>query len=228
MVVQECERFMSTSAGKNYILNPTGQKRIAEVNWNKTDFEKEISARVDLYVTEYLQSDTVLQKFKKIAEEINDFRQKIISSLEQIEGEWARLKPNVEETESSNFLRQLAFSLRFPVTLFGSIIFAISAFIGKVTKTSNETDDEYYRCIKAVPKRMYILLENKCGSNISTMIEKVTNEHFQCIEELKEILFQISLNRTQILANRQALLNLKTKIITMENLVTELREGLNS
>lgn len=240
IVVQECERFMSTSGGKYDILNPTGRERIANVNWNKTNFEKEISARVDMYVVEYLQSDNVLEKFKKIAEEINDFRQKIISSLEQMESEWARLKPNVEETESSTFLIQLglltspvwiaalAFGLGLPAAVFGGLLFVFSSFLGLVTKTSKDIDDEYYKCIKAVPKRMYILLENKCGSNISTMIKKVTKELLQHIEALKERLNQISEKRIQILENREVLLDLDTKINTMERFVIQLREDLNS
>lgn len=231
---------MSTSAGKYDILNPTGRKKIAEVDWNKTDFEKEISTRVDLYVVEYLQSDRVLEKFKKIAEEINEFRQKIISSLEEMESEWARLKPIVEETESSTFLIQLglftspvwiaalAFGFGIPAAVFGGILFAVSSFFGWVTKTSKEIDDEYNRCINAVPKRMHTLLENKCGSNISTMIEKVTKDLFQCIEALKERLNQISVKRIQIIANREVLLSLDTKINTMEKFVLKLREDLNS
>lgn len=231
---------MSTSGGKNDILNPTGRTRIDKVDWYENNFEKEISARVDLYVVEYLQSDKVLEKFKKIAEEINEFRQKIISSLEKMESEWARLKPNVEETESSTFLIQLglltspvwiaalAFGLGIPAAVFGGILFVLSSLFGRVTKTSKEIDDEYYRCIEAVPKRMYILLENKCGSNISTMIEKVTKDLFQCIEALKERLNQISEKRIQILENREVLLNLDTKINTMERFVIQLREDLNS
>lgn len=169
---------MSTSAGKYDVLNPSGRKPIDKVDWNRTDFEKEISARVDLYVVEYLQSNRVLKKFKKIAEEINDFRQKIISSLEKMESEWAKLKPNVEETESSTYLIQLglltspvwiaalAFGFGIPAAVFGSIFFAVSSFFNWVTKTSKEIDDEYNRCIMAVPKRMNTLLEDKCGSNI--------------------------------------------------------------
>lgn len=231
---------MSTSGGIYDILNPTGRKRIAEVDWSKTDLEKEISARVDLYVAKYLQSYKVLEKFKKIAEEISDFRQKIVSSLEQMESEWARLKPNVEETESSTFLIQLglltspvwitalAFGLGLPPAEFGGILFAVSSLFGWVTKTSKEIEDEYNKCIKAVPKRMYTLLEVKYGSNIRTMIEKITKELFQYIEALEERLNQISEKRTQMLANREALLSLDTKINTMEKLVLMLRENLNS
>lgn len=231
---------MSTSAGKNDILNPTGRKPIAEVNWNKTDFEKEIKARVDLYVVTYLQSDSVLKKFKKIAEEINDFRQKIISSLEEMESEWARLKPNVEETESSPFLIQLGlltspvwiaaltFGFGIPAAVFGSILFVVSSLFNWVTKTSKEIDDEYNKCIMAVPERMDTLLEKNCGSNIRKMIEKVTKELLQHIEALTERLNQISEKRIQILANREVLLSLDPKINTMEKFVLKLREDLNS
>lgn len=231
---------MSTSAGKYDVLNPSGRKPIDKVDWNRTDFEKEISARVDLYVVEYLQSNRVLKKFKKIAEEINDFRQKIISSLEKMESEWAKLKPNVEETESSTYLIQLglltspvwiaalAFGFGIPAAVFGSIFFAVSSFFNWVTKTSKEIDDEYNRCIMAVPKRMNTLLEDKCGSNIRKMIEKVTKELLQHIEALTERLNQISEKRVQILANREVLLSLNPKINTMERFVMQLRTDLNS
>lgn len=61
-IVRESEEYMSTSAGKYDVLNPSGRKPIDKVDWNRTDFEKEISARVDLYVVEYLQSNRVLKK----------------------------------------------------------------------------------------------------------------------------------------------------------------------
>lgn len=230
---------MSTVAGKYTILNPRGRKPIAEVNWNKTNFEKEIRVRVDLYVVEFLQSRDVLEKFKEIAEEIKEFRQNIISSLEEMEGEWAQLKPDVEETESSTFLIQiglltspiwiaaLAFGFGIPAAVFGGIIFALSSFLGWVTKTPKDIDDAYNKCIKSVPKRMHILLEKQCGSNITTMIEKVTNELIQYTEALNERLHQLSEKRNEILANRNVFLRLKTQINTMEKSVTKLREDLN-
>lgn len=76
IIIQECEGFMSTPTGKYEILNPKGRRPISQVDWNKTDFEKEIRTRVDLYAVEYLQSDRVLEKFRNIVDEINGFRKK--------------------------------------------------------------------------------------------------------------------------------------------------------
>lgn len=45
---------MSTDAGRDKILNPPGRTPITKVDWNKTDFEKEIEARVDSHVENYL------------------------------------------------------------------------------------------------------------------------------------------------------------------------------
>lgn len=230
---------MSTSAGKYNVLNPTGRKPIAEVNWNKTDFEKEIWTRVDLYVVEFLKSEGVLKKFTEITEEIREFRQKIMASLDVMDNEWARLNPDDEETESSTFLIQLglltspvwitALALGFgiPAAIFGGIVFAISSLFGLVVKTPKEIDDEYYKCIKSVPGRMHTLLEKQCGSNIRSMINKVTNELFQYAEALNERLHQISENRNEILANRKELICLVTQINTMGKCVTKLREDLN-
>lgn len=238
-VVQECERSMSTSAGKYDVLNPKGRKPIAEVDWNKTNFEKEIRARVDLYVVEFLKSEGVLKKFKEISEEIREFRQKIKSSLEVMENKWARLNPDVEETESSTFLIQLglltspvwivalAFGFGIPAAIIGTIVFAVSSFFGLVVKTTKEIDDEYYKCIKSVPERMHTLLEKQCGSNIRLMVERVTKELLQDAEALNERLHQISEKRNEILANRKGLLRLVTQINTMETSVTKLREDLN-
>lgn len=56
---------LSTPTGKYEILNPKGRRPISQVDKNKTDFEKEIRTRVDLYAVEYLQSDRVLENFRK-------------------------------------------------------------------------------------------------------------------------------------------------------------------
>lgn len=107
-----------------------------------------------------------------------------------MESEWVRLKFNVEEIELLNFFIQFGlfiffvwivvfvFGFGFFVVVFGGIFFVVSLFFGWVMKILKEIDDEYYRCIKVVLKRMYIFFENKCGLNISIMIEKVMKDFF--------------------------------------------------
>lgn len=62
-IAQECYDYMSTSAGKEKVLNPPKRTPIAGVNWGTTDFEKEIEARVDLYVEKFL---AIRWSFKKV------------------------------------------------------------------------------------------------------------------------------------------------------------------
>lgn len=61
-ITQECYDYMSTSAGRKKVLDPPDRIPIADINWGTTDFEKEIEARVDLYVEKFLQSDGVLKR----------------------------------------------------------------------------------------------------------------------------------------------------------------------
>lgn len=98
---------MSTSSGKEKVLNPPERTPIADVNWGTTDFEKEIEARVDLYVETYLQSDGVLKRYESIQKEINTFCEQVISDLSKMEKEWIETIPNTWSFSPTNVLLSL-------------------------------------------------------------------------------------------------------------------------
>lgn len=85
---------MLTDAGKERVLNRPDRTPIAKVNWGTTDFEKEIEARVDLYVEKFLQSDGVLKRYECIQIEINTFCEQVISDLSLMEKEWIETLPD--------------------------------------------------------------------------------------------------------------------------------------
>lgn len=64
---------MLTAAGKDKVLNPLGHKPIMKIDWQPNVFTKKVQERVKMYVSEYLQSKDVLQKFRKIKDETASF-----------------------------------------------------------------------------------------------------------------------------------------------------------
>lgn len=93
---------MSTSVGKEKVLNPPNRTRIADVNWGTVDFEKEIEVRVDLYVEKYLQSDGVLKIYENIQIEIDTFCEQVISDLSGMENEWIKNIPDTSSVSLTN------------------------------------------------------------------------------------------------------------------------------
>lgn len=93
---------MSTSVGKEKVLNPPNRTPIAEVNWGTVDFEKEIEVRVDLYVEKYLQSDGVLKIYENIQIEIDTFCEQVISDLSRMENEWIKNIPDTSSVSLTN------------------------------------------------------------------------------------------------------------------------------
>lgn len=98
---------MSTSAGRERVLNPPNKTPIANINWGTTDFEKEIEARVDLYVEKFLQSDGVMKRYESIQIEINTFCEQVISDLSGMEKEWIESFPDTWSFSPTNVLLSL-------------------------------------------------------------------------------------------------------------------------
>lgn len=69
---------MLTTEGKEKVLNPQGRKPIAKIDWQPNVYTEKVQERIRMYVSEYLQSKDVLQKFRKIKEETSSFYQKVI------------------------------------------------------------------------------------------------------------------------------------------------------
>lgn len=158
---------MSTSAGRERVLNPPNKTPIADINWGTTDFEKEIEARVDLYVEKFLQSDGVLKRFESIQIEINTFCEQVISDLSGMEKEWIETFPDTWAFSPTNVLLSLGV-LTSPVWMaalavgFGlaaafaaGVAFLIGTFLGWFTsKTDKEINDEYNKHLAKIRRKI--------------------------------------------------------------------------
>lgn len=82
---QACYDYMLTPAGKEKVLNPAGFKPILKIDWQPNIFTEKVQKRVGIYVSEYLQSKDVLQRFRKLRDEIVSFYKKVSYDLSEIE-----------------------------------------------------------------------------------------------------------------------------------------------
>lgn len=233
---------MSTSAGKEKVLNPPNRTPIAGVNWGMTDFEKEIEGRVDLYVEKYLQSDGVLKIYESIQKEINTFCEQVISDLSGMEKEWIETIPSSWSFSPTNVLVSLGV-LTSPVWMaalavgFGLAAAALAGFallVGAIwgwftSKTDEEIDYEYNKHLEKIRRKICDHLDKNCGVVIIKLIDKVTGDVLpKKLQTFKTMIQQISETKEKIKANQKRLKLNAVKIRNMEDTVTKLSECLNS
>lgn len=241
-IAQECYDYMSTSAGKEKVLNPPNRTPIAGVNWGMTDFEKEIEGRVDLYVEKYLQSDGVLKIYESIQKEINTFCEQVISDLSGMEKEWIETIPSSWSFSPTNVLVSLGV-LTSPVWMaalavgFGLAAAALAGFallVGAIwgwftSKTDEEIDYEYNKHLEKIRRKICDHLDKNCGVVIIKLIDKVTGDVLpKKLQTFKTMIQQISETKEKIKANQKRLKLNAVKIRNMEDTVTKLSECLNS
>lgn len=241
-IAQECYDYMSTSAGRTKVLNPPDRTPIADINWGTTDFEKEIEARVDLYVEKFLQSDGVLKRYECIQIEINKFCEQVISDLSGMEKEWIESFPDTWSFSPTNVLLSLG-ALTSPVWMaalavgFGlaaaalaGVAFLIGAVWGWFTrKTDEEINNEYNKHLAKIRRKICDHLDENCGMIIIKLIVKVTEDVLpKKLKTFKTMIEQISETKDKIKANKKRLKVNAVKIRNMEDTVTKLSECLNS
>lgn len=238
-IIQECKTYMSTDEGKHRILNPASLVSIAKVNWNKTNFEARIKSRVDLYVKEFLQSDSVVKRYENIVKEIQEFYNQAISSIKRIEDEPVGIIPlNDKDTESWTYFTELGVVLSPAwVTMFGygfglpgvivsGCAFAASSYFRWTSKTTKDIDDEYIKCKNTVPTVIRTDLQKRFATPIKEMIDSVTNDLLNRIKITEEENRRVWEKREQIVANHNLLSQLDVKMRALEETVTNLRHKL--
>lgn len=109
-IAQKCYTYMSTDDGKDKILNPSGRTPISKVDWSKTDFEKEITARIDSYVESYLQTDGVFEKYYDIKKEISSLNDQMNGIIQEMESEWMQTRQVTSGFNLGNFLIAIGLS----------------------------------------------------------------------------------------------------------------------
>lgn len=232
---------MSTDTGRDKILNPPGRTPITKVNWNKTDFEKEIEARIDSYVETYLQTNGVLKRYKDIQIEVNSFHDKINESLLKMESEWVETRQVVSGFHPGNLLiafgaftspiwfAALAMGFGAAAAVVAGVTLFFGALFGWNTKTVVQINTKYYRYRSTVRRKICKHLDENCGLVIIKLVNKVTDDILpKRIQALQTMIRQILETRDKVLANQEVLNNLAMQINAMEKTVTGLTKSLSS
>lgn len=238
-IIQECETYMSTDEGKHSILNPASLVSIAKVNWNKTNFEGRIKSRVDQFVKEFLESDSVVKRYENIVKDLQKFYNKAISSIRKIEDEPVDINPlKDKDTESWTYLTEIGlilsplwapaigFGLGLTAVIVAGCVFAVSSYIRWTSKTTKEIDDEYKKCKNTVPTVIRTDLQKRFATPVKEMVESVTKYLLNRIKKTEEIKKRVWEKREQIEANRKWLSELDVKMRALEETVTNLRQPL--
>lgn len=240
-IAQECYKYMSTDAGKEKILNPPGRTPLSKVDWNKTDFEKEIEERVDAYVESYLQSDGVMERYKDIQIEVNLFHDKVNEILVEMESEWIETRQVIHGFDPGNFLiafglltsplwfAALAIGFGVAAAVVAGVSFVLGALFGWNRKTDIEIYTEYNRYKATIRKKICKHLDENCGLIIVKLVDKVTDDVLpKRIQAFETMIRQISESRAKVLANQEVLKNLAMQINAMEETVTGLIKSLKT
>lgn len=238
-IIQECETYMSTDEGKYNILNPAGLESIANINWNKTNFEARIKCRVDQYVKHFLQSESVVKRYKNIVKEIQIFYSQAISSIKKIENELVDINPiNEKDTVSRiNFreiglysspawLTAVGFGLGIPVAIVCTFAFAFFTIITRASKTTKDIDAEYEKCKRTVPTVVRTDLQKRFAVPIKELIYAVTKYLLGEIKNAEKRNEEVWEEREKIVAQRDSLRKLDKKIRDLKETVTSSRQNL--
>lgn len=241
-LAQGCYEYMSTSVGKEKVLNPPNRTPIAEVNWGTVDFEKEIEVRVDLYVEKYLQSDGVLKIYENIQIEIDTFCEQVISDLSRMENEWIKNIPDTSSVSLTNaflllglltspaWLAALAVGFGLVAAAGAGLFFIVGTVLGWFKKkTKEEITNEYDKHLGKIRGKICDHLDKNCGVVIIKLIDKVTEDVLpKKLQTFKTMIQQISESKDEITANQKRLKVNADKIRNMEERVTKIAECFNS
>lgn len=239
-ITETCCKYMESDAGKEKVLNPPGHKPILKVEWHPNVFQDKVKERVSLYVTEYLKSQDVLDRFQKIKDETTTFYRKIALDISEMENCWTKEKTNRVGTLSDDndistasmigfvlatspvWLPLLATGIGLTIAI-SPILFPVIKFLGREKRKNKIIDEEYSKCISSVREFIQSELQSNQGRVINAFIDKVTTDLlFRQIQTLKKMIEQLTKSRSQIIANVNSLEFLARKIEPIDKSVREL------
>lgn len=225
-VAQEVYDYMSSYTGKNSILNPPGRCPILTVLWS--NLEKETKARVLQYLETYLQSEKVLERFRKIREDIIEFHRKVSFDVSDMEADWTRM---IKVETELDWEDRLPLPIQIPVLvlaaaagiLLSPIIIPLSIYQSR-NSVKKETVEERYQTIRQSVRGLICeQLESKCGEYVDKMIDKVTKDLLpKKINYLESMISKLLNSRKDILANLTTIDNLEMKVQAIYKSASEL------
>lgn len=237
---QACYDYMLTPAGKEKVLNPAGFKPILKIDWQPNVFTEKVQKRVGMYVSEYLQSKDVLQRFKKLRDEIASFYEKVSSDLSEIETNWIQRRTSkrhgiyIDDPEISRasvvgivlatsplWIPLLATGVGLTIAA-SPIIFPVIKFLGRDKRKQKLIDEEYNRCLSSVKDLIRTELESNQGSVIYKLVDKVTEDLLlRRIQYLEKMINQLMRSREKIISSVDTLTALTKRMQIIKESASE-------
>lgn len=254
---ESCYEYMLSDEGKDMILNPIGKEPILNVIWKPVEYCEEIKSRLYMYVENFLKSEEVTEKFKKIKNELFAFYKRKEKEISGMEKDWLD-EQNDDDATSENinldvdielstgdvvamiatspiWIPLLAVGLVLAVGTVG-ISLALTPFFVQITlvlnrnKRKKELVEEEYKTFRDDVVRS--LVRNQLKENTGVFLEKITDkvtlELKRRLEALDESTKQLLESRDKINANVHILQNQARKIKTMKETCHMLLKKLNS
>lgn len=236
-IAERCFNFMSTDNGKNTILNPEGHPPLMTFPFTQKMFRLEVNCRVSMYVKNVLQSEDVLNEFKSIITEIDQFYKEI--STELAENEECKMNEIYDDfnesviTDSDTkttkvvgialasaplWLPLVAVSVAFSPLLIPAV-----AYLQLSDKKKVVIDNEYENCKLTIRGMISSRLESSYGVFLRKLIEKVfVSDLPKQIQFLETLTQQLLEKRNEILASQDLLYTLKERVASMMSGIAEL------
>lgn len=245
-IAKICADEMSQSKVKHKILNPEGEKSIMKtVKLDEDEISSTVKQRVVNYIKQRMSSQEVRQKFLDLRDEVNSFYVKTSSKIASMEDDW--IKKQTLDSFSKTLYDVNTWSPYAGIAIATSPIWITAviaigaAFLGicaaispialpvwlyRLTKNwkKEELIDKYYSQYQGSIKEL-ITNEFEANTVMKKMITNVTEEVLpRRLLHLETIINQLSISRTQILANQERIANLFIKLEVIMKSATSLEE----
>lgn len=236
---------MSQREVKHKILNPEGKKSIMKtVKLDEDEISSTVKQRVVNYIKQRMSSQEVCQKFFDLRDEVISFFVKTSSKIASMEDDWIK-KQTLDFSKTLHYVNAWSPYVTIAIAtspIWITAVIAIgAAFLGicaaispialpvwlyRLTKNwkKEELIDKYYSQYQGSIKE---LINNEFEANtvMKKMITNVTEEVLpRRLLHLETIINQLSISRTQILANQERIANLFIKLEVIMKSATSLEE----
>lgn len=220
---------MSSTAGKEKILNPEDWPAIMSVSWTPYGYEKEVNNRVGFYIEEKLKSRFTM--FKQNENQITSFYQKVCRELQALETEW---KNKMNDQWNTFYYTSAASNLDLPLKYIPlmTVVGAAGLLVITVTspvwiplmlykeKTSTRRaliDEAYEKIMSNVRSKVKERLDSDWGQPLKTTIYQITEEVTRILngsQDRRE--HELNKLRTELQSSRDVLERLLRKVNDMK------------
>lgn len=228
-IVEEIYSCMSSTAGKEKILNPEDWPAIMSVSWTPFGYEKEVNNRVGFYIEEKLKSRFTM--FKQSENQITSFYQKVCRELQTLETEWENKMNNqwknytyTSETGDSDIpatyvplLTVVGAAGLLVFTVISPVLIPLLWYKGKTNTKRELIDEAYEEIMSKVRSNVKERLDSDWGQPLKTTIYEISEEVIRILKKSQDRReHELNMLRTELQSSRDVLERLLRKANDMK------------